>query len=144
MTPSNALIARVAELYQWLDDQCSDIPITPPGCTACGQCCDFQRYGHRLYVTAVEMLYFAHHCDESGVRPMPQGHCPYLENNQCTAYGHRFSGCRIYQCRGDESHQNELSEEALARLKALGEEFEIPYQYRDLATALNQVHDKTI
>ena len=140
MTASETLIAKIDELYRWLDAQVAAMEITPPGCTACGQCCDFQRYGHRLYVTAVEMFYFAHHCGTAGVRPMPEGHCPYLKDNQCTAYSHRFAGCRIYQCRGDESRQSELSEEALTKLKALGEEFDILYQYMDLATALNQAH----
>lgn len=138
MTPNDELIARVTELYQWLDDQAAKMPLTPPGCTACGKCCHFDRYGHRLYVTAVEMIYLAHHCGEDGVKAMTEGHCPYLKNHQCTAYGHRFAGCRIYQCRGDESYQSELSEKTLAKLKALGDEFDIPYQYTDLATALNQ------
>ena len=27
-------------------------------CRACGKCCDFKNFGHRLYVTTPELIYF--------------------------------------------------------------------------------------
>ncbi len=138
MSPNDELIARIEDLYQWLNAQGAAMPLTPPGCTACGTCCDFERYGHRLYVTSIEMWYFAHRAGDAGVKPMTEGCCPYLQNHQCTAYDRRFAGCRIYQCRGDQTRQSDLSEAVLVQFKALCEEYDIPYQYMDLATALNQ------
>ena len=70
------------------------------------------------------------------LKTMPTGRCPYQQGPKCTVHEHRFAGCRIFGCDGDPDFQSELSEEALRRLKALCEEFQVPYRYQDLATAL--------
>lgn len=42
-----------------LDAADRDIAARKPVCVASGKCCKFEEYGHRLYVTAAEMLHFA-------------------------------------------------------------------------------------
>ena len=52
-------------------------------------------------------------------------------------YEYRFVGCRIFCCKADADFQSCLTEDVLEKLKSLCIEFEIPYVYRDLASALN-------
>ena len=74
----------------------------------------------------------------SRLEPMPAGRCPYQRDGKCTIHEHRFAGCRIFCCdRRSRISRASLSEAALKRLKGLCEEFQIPYRYHDLATALN-------
>ncbi len=44
------LIAAVAALYDWLDEQLRRDPGRAGRCEACGACCDFAAYDHRLFV----------------------------------------------------------------------------------------------
>ncbi|MFH1370174.1 MAG: hypothetical protein ABII09_02645 [Planctomycetota bacterium] len=48
------VIRQVEEIYNWLDEQLA----AKFTCDACGKCCDFESYDHRLYVTTPEMLFF--------------------------------------------------------------------------------------
>ena len=52
---NHSCLAVLDELYQMLDER---IAAASPECANCGNCCDFERFGHRLYVTTLEMLYF--------------------------------------------------------------------------------------
>ncbi len=130
------LVEEVAAIYSWIDSQIGQDPGRAGRCKACGACCDFPAYDHRLFVTPPEMMYLAAMLGERGLKPMTTGRCPYQQGPTCTVHEHRFTGCRIFCCAGDPDLQSELSEEALRRLKALCEEFEVPYRYQDLATAL--------
>jgi len=129
-----AIVTRVAELYAWVDQQIQGLESEP--CQACGNCCDFVAYDHRLFVTTPELTYFQLELN-GPVKPMPAGRCPYQEQERCTVYDMRFLGCRIFGCTRPDAFQNELMERALQRLRALCEEFDISYEYVDLATALN-------
>jgi Fe-S-cluster containining protein len=129
----------VGEIYDWLDGQ-----IRPGGdlagvCKACGNCCDFDAFDHRLFVTPPELMYLAAHLGRDNIKAMPGGRCPYNRDGTCGIYEHRFAGCRIFCCNGDADFQSGLSESALARLKSLCTEFQVPYRYTDLATALNSL-----
>src|SRR3954471_12167481 len=42
-----------------LADAEADIASRRPVCRASGRCCQFEKYGHRLYVTGVESVHFA-------------------------------------------------------------------------------------
>jgi Fe-S-cluster containining protein len=129
------LIRKVAELYDWLDAQIRSYGDIDNNCAACGRCCDFESFDHKLFVTTPEIMYLAGKLGT--VKPMPGAKCPYNNDGKCTIYEHRFSGCRIFYCRKDKDYQSELSESALKKLKSICSEFEIPYRYNDLATALN-------
>ncbi len=130
------LVEEVAAVYGWIDSQIGQDPIRAGCCKACGACCDFPAYDHRLFVTPPELIYLGVKVGTPELKPMTTGRCPYQQGLTCTVHGYRFTGCRIFCCAGDPGFQGEVSEEALRRLKALCEEFGVPYRYQDLATAL--------
>jgi hypothetical protein len=131
------LCKKVAEIYDWLEAQITDGELKNQ-CSACGKCCDFESYDHRLFVTGPELMYLAKHLEQENIKPMPNGKCPYNIEGKCTVYYYRFASCRIFSCKGDADIQSELSESTLRRLKFLCEEFQIPYFYKELAFALNE------
>ncbi|HPD48436.1 MAG TPA: hypothetical protein P5279_16420 [Anaerohalosphaeraceae bacterium] len=128
------LAAAVADVYAWIDTQ---TVASEGSCRACGQCCDFALFDHRLFVTSVELLYFRNAVPDSVHVRMPAEVCPYRVDSKCSVYDARFAGCRIFACSGDTDSQNRLSEQALARFKQISDEFNVPYVYMDLKTALN-------
>ena len=129
------LLAKVAEIYEWLGLQLSK-KLTDE-CDACGRCCDFAAFNHRLYVTVPEIMYMAANLNVNTLKLMPSGLCPYNIDRKCTVYEYRFSGCRIFNCKADADVQSELSESVLAKFKAICLNFQIHYRYMDLASALN-------
>jgi len=131
------LIQKVEQIYSWLDLQIHRNGNLAGACDACGQCCDFTQFDHRLFVTPPELIYLAAKLGEQKLMAMKTSRCPYNENSKCTIYDCRFAGCRIFCCKADKDFQSRLSESALKKLKATCTEFEIPYCYTDLAAALN-------
>ena len=135
---SNALIAsKVAEVYDWID---SSIREEKSGaiCSQCGKCCDFESYGHRLFVTTPEIIYLTEYLGKENIKPMPTGRCPYNIENKCTIHKFRFAGCRIFNCKADEDFQSQLSESAIKKFKEICNNSNTPYKYTDLPTALNK------
>jgi Fe-S-cluster containining protein len=130
------LIAEIADLYEWIDGQLRRDPDSAGQCEACGACCDFPAYDHRLYVTPPELVYLAAKLGTPALKPMHTGRCPYQQDQRCTVHEHRFAACRIFCCKGDSAFQSELSEAVLGRLKAMCERLEVPYRYQDLPAAL--------
>ncbi len=130
------LLAEVAALYDWIDSQLKEHADAAGQCNACGACCDFVGYDHVLFVTPPELIYLAAQLDVTRLEPMETGRCPYQKGTQCSIHGHRFAGCRIFCCNGDDDFQSELTETALQRLKAICARFQRPYRYADLAKAL--------
>ena len=132
------LCDKVAEIYDWLEAQIAGIN-EQNLCRTCGKCCDFESYDHCLFVTGPELMYLAENIGQENIRPMPSGKCPYNIEGKCTVYEFRFASCRIFSCNGDVDFQSELSESTLEKLKLLCEEFRIPYSYRELTFALNEL-----
>lgn len=125
------ILYAVAEVYDWLDEQNT---VRVP-CDRCGKCCDFETFDHRLFVTNPELIYFT--AKTGPLKPMPQGTCPYNIDGNCSFHRHRFAGCRIFSCKGNERYQSRLSEEAKEKFRYICNEFNVPYRYTDLAAALN-------
>ena len=134
MTTSNSLFESVEEVYRWIDAEVENTG----DCKACGDCCDFEKFGHRLFVTGVELAYFAEKMKHD-LRKMDTTVCPYRIEGKCSVYPYRFAGCRIFACGRNAAAESSLSEQSLQKLKQIGEEFQIPYHYTDLKTALNSV-----
>jgi Fe-S-cluster containining protein len=134
---NSQLLKKVAEIYKWLDLQIRKSVRLAGICDACGKCCDFAQLDHRLFVTTPESMYLAANLGAENVKPMITSRCPYNIRGKCCVYEHRFSGCRIFSCKGDTDFQSRLSERAVKKFKAICEQFQIPYRYTDLATALN-------
>lgn len=151
------LLAAVGALFDALD---ADIAARRPLCRASGRCCHFETYGHRLYVTHVELIYFAASLPSSPSsgaplssspapsavalpqffqHPRPEG-CPYQIDGLCVARQARPMGCRIYFC--DETAQDwqqTLYERYHARLRTLHESFAVPYGYLEWRAALRRL-----
>ena len=138
MSQNEDIISEIGRVYEWLDQTLASHEAQAGHCFACGKCCDFDAYGHRLYVTRAEMLYFAEKIGSENLKPMPSGQCPYRVNDHCSVHEHRFAGCRTFCCRGDADFQNQLTEQALDKIKALSDSLDIPYEYMDLRQALNR------
>ena len=132
------VLEEIGGVYEWLDEQLRKNPDLTGECQICGKCCDFGEFKHRLFVTRLELMYLEGHLDGDKVKVMSGDICPYNLRGKCTIYKYRFGGCRIFHCRGDKDFQSRLSESVLAKLKSLCVQFEIGYEYSDLATALNK------
>ena len=130
------ILADIAELYDWIDSQLRQNPDGAGRCDACGACCDFSAYDHRLFVTLPELMYLAAKLDVAALRLMRSGRCPYQRDQRCSVHKHRFAACRIFCCKGDPVFQSDLSETAIRKLKETCERSGIPYRYQDLPTAL--------
>lgn len=133
------IIQKVKTIYEWIDKQ---VRLMDPSCNECGQCCDFEHFGHRLYVTTPEMFHFQHYAGPN-VKMMTMGVCPYRVKGKCSVYPFRFSGCRIFSCKGKPEKENALCEQAVKKFKILCEEYSIPYHYVCLQDGLEMLrHNK--
>jgi Fe-S-cluster containining protein len=130
------MIDRVRQIYDQIDTAKRNSTALAGKCSACGKCCSFESFGHRLYITPPELDYLAFHIGKENIRPMKNGCCPFNENGKCSVYDYRFASCRIFCCTGDKNFQSQLIESALADLKQLCVEFELPYNYRQLTEVL--------
>ncbi|MHC4623506.1 MAG: YkgJ family cysteine cluster protein [Planctomycetota bacterium] len=135
----NGLPARVAGVYSRLSLQSRRNGNLAGVCDACGKCCDFGSFDHRLFVTTPELMYLAANVGSENIKPMPATRCPYNANGKCSIYEYRFAGCRIFCCKGDADFQSSLSESAVKEFKLVCKEFGITYRYLDLAGALNHL-----
>jgi Fe-S-cluster containining protein len=137
----------------------SEVRARGPACWASGRCCNFDRAGHRLYVTGLEAAFCVVNATAAPSEPataparapvsLPvltiasvdasreRGDCPFLANNLCTAHAMKPLGCRIYFCdRSAQRWQEDLSERALADIRAIHDRFAIPYRYAEWRTML--------
>ena len=126
-----------------------------PTCWVSGKCCKFESFGHRLYVTALEVAWFLRQVDAvdagaasdadaatpGGIR-LPQlaetaGACPYQVAGRCSTHAVRPLGCRIFFCQaGTEDWQQDLYESFLTRLRGLHERHGLDYRYLDWIAGL--------
>lgn len=131
-TATSLICSQVKQIYDWLDETIK--PLNNK-CDACGKCCNFDSFGHKLFVTTPELLYFSRNV--KNLRKMSTRTCPYLDDGKCSARNFRFAGCRIFFCKEDKDLQNKLSEETIEKFKTLCDKFNLPYRYVDLAAAIN-------
>ncbi len=120
-------------VYQQLQDA---IDLRRPVCVTSGRCCRFEEYGHRLYVTTMELAAFVA-SDVTAPGEWDGRGCPFQVDRLCTAHASRPFGCRVFFC--DESStewQNEQYERHHARLKRMHEEMGVAYFYVEWRAAL--------
>lgn len=137
-----AIDAALRDLYARLDAAVAE---RSPTCWISGRCCKFDTFGHRLYVTGLEIAWFLQQVEQqpSGVR-LPihaetAGACPYQAKGMCSTHAVRPLGCRIFFCqKGTEQWQNELYEQFLAELRTLHEAHGLPYRYMDWIAGLDE------
>lgn len=147
------LDGAIVALYDQLD---AAIRARGPTCWTSGKCCNFDAYGHRLYVTGLEIAWVLwrtqgttpqhepKHADNRSLpiltpsppRPLTPS-CPYQLDKLCSIHAHRPMGCRVFFCQsGTEEWQRELYETFLARLRALHETHGVPYRYMEWRAGL--------
>ncbi len=121
----------------------SEIESRGPACWASGRCCNFERTGHRLYVTGLETAYalarsprLVTRAQVDGARA--RGGCPFQEQNLCGIHTIKPLGCRVYFCdRSAQSWQQGLSERLLAGVRALHDAHAIEYRYGEWLAMLS-------
>ncbi len=159
MTPLNTISSETlagiaADVAALLQTAQKEILSHQPKCDASGNCCNFEKYGHRLYVSMAELIHFAHviaqqkriaaqwcACDQpqnSEKRiSLPQffadaqhSGCPYQIDHLCCAREARPLGCRVYYCDPDaQSWQNDIYEKYHIQLKTIHDKWGIDYAY---------------
>lgn len=148
-----AVDTALRELYAELD---AAVTAKGPTCWISGKCCKFDEFGHRLYVTGLEIAWFLSQVKAGGPTSaaeerddaikLPQfaehpGACPYQINGLCSTHVIRPLGCRIFFCQqGTEGWQQDLYEEFLQRLRELHEQRDLPYRYMDWISGLGAAY----
>ncbi len=131
-------MAAMADLYRDVDAELAGSGQT---CTACGRCCDFAAFGHRLYVSTIELALLIH---ATPVNPAAAAadRCPYQQESQCTARERRALGCRVFSCEsaGDE-FEHDLYSRYHERIRQLHQQHRVAYFYADLPAAVTTLLD---
>lgn len=121
------VIAAMSSFYAEADRRIAERGAT---CWNKGECCRFGEFGHRLYVTTLEIAY---HLAIAG--PPPPGSadtCPYAHHGRCHARQTRPLGCRVFFCDpAAKDWQGPLTEELLTRLRTMHESLGVHYIYAD-------------
>ncbi len=131
--------ARVA-LEQLYDRIQTETDHRRPRCEVSGRCCRFEEYGHRLYVTALELAVFTAKLAEReySVQDNP-GRCPFQAGGLCSVHSIRPMGCRLFFCDSSSRQwQEEQYEKFHGEVKALHDELDVPYSYMEWIAGLRQ------
>lgn len=131
------VVAAVEAVYA---DLAKDVAERRPVCVVSGRCCRFEEYGHRLYVTTIELAAFAAGLDRKPVEAWDGTGCPYQFAKLCGVHAIRPFGCRVYFCDATARQwQEEAYERYHARLKRLHDEMGVPYFYVEWRGALRVI-----
>jgi Fe-S-cluster containining protein len=127
------------------DDIATKVNQRGPACWASGRCCNFEAFGHRLYVTGLEAA-LAQRLATTAATPqavqvaLTKGGCPFQDRHLCAQREARPLGCRVFFCdKSSTQWQHELMEHGLERIRALHDDFAIPYRYAEWRAMLQWV-----
>jgi Fe-S-cluster containining protein len=128
----------VENLYRAVQDA---IDLRRPICSTSGRCCRFDEFGHRLYVTTIELAAFVHGLapmrDKAPVMAEIAGGCPFQLARLCSVHTIRPFGCRIFFCDETSTQwQRDQYERFHAELKRLHAALDVPYFYVEWREAL--------
>ena len=125
----------VAAMSRYYEETDRLIAQHAPTCKNKGECCRFGEFGHRLYVTTLEVCYYLALGETAG--PPTSDTCPHACDGRCDTRDRRPLGCRVFFCDpSDRSWQGPLTEERLLRLRELHDQLGVPYFYADWMTVL--------
>ncbi len=137
--------ARLAAILGEVD---AAVAARGPTCWVSGKCCNFDAYGHRMYLTGLEIAWFLRRMRDGGdgeeqcTLPRPEevdlcGPCALQQAGMCGVHRIRPLGCRVFFCQqGTQDWQQALYESALAKIRRLHETFELPYAYMEWRAGL--------
>src|SRR5437762_12190928 len=88
----------IADLYR---DVQREVDQARPRCDVSGRCCRFEEFGHRLFVTTIELAAFWYELEMAGrsttaERAWDGTGCPYQTAGLCGVHAIRPFGCRIF------------------------------------------------
>ncbi|MCX5661188.1 MAG: hypothetical protein NTW19_15995 [Planctomycetota bacterium] len=133
--------ALIRGLYARLD---AEVEKRGPVCWASGRCCNFDAFGHRLYVTCLETAWVLKNLP-ADAPPPPRATdpveptCSFQRDGLCGAHLVRPMGCRIFFChRATDDGQHALYEAFLAELRAAHDRLGIPYVYMEWRASLRE------
>lgn len=130
----------VAALYEAVQ---REIDARRPLCVVSGRCCRFEEFGHRLFVTTMELAAFQHDlakADYSGMAGWDGKGCPFQKNKLCGVHSIRPFGCRIFFCDATSTDwQHAVYERFHAGLRRSHEALCVPYRYLEWRAALQQL-----
>jgi len=132
------VIRAMQEFYAEADREIAE---QGPNCWNKGECCRFGEFGHRLYVTTLEIVYYL----ATGNLPPPvtADACPHSLDGRCVVRRHRPLGCRVFHCDPHaQQWQGPLTERRLIRLRAMHEELKVPYEYVDWMAVLRAISEQ--
>ncbi|MGC9259233.1 MAG: hypothetical protein ACP5I8_04010 [Phycisphaerae bacterium] len=154
-TPPRKAMDELWELYAQLDVEVAAQKLT---CNSSGRCCQFEIWGHKLYVSTLELAYFRHKATNVPMTPAPPRSrsgaiyfplplygkngdftpgCPWQMNALCTAREGRPLGCRVYFCdAATATWQSERYEYYHHKISDLHKQFDLPYRYMEWRSAL--------
>ncbi len=155
-----------AALDQLFAQVAREIAARGPACWASGRCCNFDAFGHRLYVTGLEAAYTLTRVADRALSPPPSpqnagvardslalpqvpttvaiaaaraaGGCPFQQGNLCSVHDLKPLACRVYFCdRSAQEWQQDLMERLMGELRALHDRHDIDYCYLEWRDALD-------
>ena len=120
------------------DAVAAEVARRQPRCELSGRCCRFEEYGHRLYVTTIELAGFHHGRGEvAGVEDWDGKGCPFQVSKLCGVHAIRPFGCRMFYCDPSAREwQNDVYERLHGDLKRLHDRLAVPYYYLEWRQAL--------
>jgi len=131
---------RLRRLLDEIDQQVNQSGFT---CQQSGRCCKFESFGHRLYMTGLEIAWFRSLVGDPSTRvddgpgSLPvldekRDGCPYQVGGACSVHPDRPFACRIFFCQeGSDAWQSAQYEAFQAQIKKLHEELGLPYRYME-------------
>lgn len=122
----NAALAELEQVYQ---DLAREVDAAAVRCDLSGVCCDFERSGHVLFATELEVEYARRH-GASVVPEAPAVACPFFVDRRCELRNGRPLGCRVYFCDPNYAEKmHELAERHHRRVAEIHERHRIGYRY---------------
>lgn len=132
-----AVAAELDALFVMVGDQ---IEARGPACWASGRCCNFEAFGHRLFVTGLEVAWVTARTPvtlEEVEAAQARGGCPYQRSNLCGIHERKPLACRVFFCdRAAEAWQQELMERLMRELKSMHDRHGVPYRYLEWRAGL--------
>ena len=143
----------IGDVYARLDEAVSQ---RGPTCWISGRCCNFDAYGHRMYVTALEIAWVVAkkaRSDAPGIGTKARrgseharasdvdlkGACMFQVDGLCGIHGIRPLGCRVFFCQeGTQDWQQDVYERFLSELRALHDAHGLPYRYMEWRAGLHE------
>ena len=127
----------LAEIQSILDNALMQIENINPNCNACGNCCDFANFGHRLYVSTGELANLISQEPIDAQIPIENLKCPYQKDNLCLARNARPLGCRLFFCDDKVNLQyQQIYEAYYDKIKQVHLKFSTAYNYLELSAGL--------